>query len=61
VRRILQIEVYPARDDYRPGEEAEIRFEVSDQRGEPVEAELSFAVVDRALYAQFPDRSGDIR
>jgi len=40
---------------YQPGEEAEVEINTADQIGNPVEAELSLALVDEALFAIFPD------
>lgn len=55
LERELAIEVVPAREQYSPGEEAEVQLRVTDQLGRPVRAELSLAVVDEALFELFPD------
>ncbi len=61
VERELRVRVLPERGEYSPGEEAVVRLEVTDALGSPVEAELSLAVVDEALYATFPDLTPDLR
>jgi len=42
-------------DVYSPGQEAEVDVIATDQLGKPVEAELSLALVDEALFAMYPD------
>lgn len=59
VLRELRVRVVPGREEYAPGEEATVTLEVTDALGNPVEAELSLAVVDDALFAPFPDGTAD--
>ncbi|MGB0951784.1 MAG: alpha-2-macroglobulin family protein [Planctomycetota bacterium] len=60
VRRNLTVKVTPRTEQVRPGEEILVDLEVTDQNGAPVTAELSFAMVDEALFDLYPDRSGVI-
>ena len=60
VARRLNVAIAPERENYAPGERAAIGVHVTDQLGRPVVAELSLAVVDAALYEQFPDRLPDV-
>ena len=55
VQRELRVRVVPGQEEYAPGEEATVTLEVTDALGNPVEAELSLAVVDAALFVPFPD------
>ncbi len=59
VARRLTIALEPSRDAYAPGEEARVSVRVTDQLGRPVEAELSLAVVDAALFERYPDTLAD--
>lgn len=61
VARRLEVTLTPTQETYGPGDEAEVLVEARDQLGRPVEAELSLAVIDDALYEQFPDRAPAIR
>lgn len=61
VSRHLEVTLTPSRTTYEPGEEAEVLVEAKDQLGRPVEAELSLAVIEDALYEQFPDSTPAIR
>jgi uncharacterized protein YfaS (alpha-2-macroglobulin family) len=47
----LKIEASTDRPAYRPGEEARIRFRVTNSRGEGVQAALGLQVVDEAVFA----------
>ncbi len=53
--------VTPARPVVGPGEPVELEVTTRDQLGRPVAAELSLAMVDRALLARFGDRLPPIR
>ena len=57
--RRLKVTLTPQRSTYAPREEAEIVIQVSDVAGRPVQAELSLAVVDEAIYALSQDLSLD--
>ncbi len=56
----LTVAITPDADIHEPGEEATFTVEVTDADGNPVEAQLSFALVDKAVLALAADRSGDI-
>ncbi len=47
----LQISVATSKEQYLPGESADLFVEVKDQEGKPVEAEVSFSLVDEALFS----------
>ena len=55
VERELKVAVEPLKDRYLPGAKGKVRLHVTDQLGKPVQAELSLAIVDEALFALFPD------
>ena len=57
----LKVAVTTDKPQYKPGESAAYTVTLTDHRGEPVEAELSFALVDEAIYAIRPDQTPDIR
>ncbi|MDJ0752877.1 MAG: MG2 domain-containing protein [Ardenticatenaceae bacterium] len=54
----LEVVVQADRETYAPGDEAEITVRVTNQKGEPVSAELSLAMVDEALFALADDLNG---
>ncbi len=54
VERQLMVSL-KVKEFYRPGEEAQVEVIATDQLGKPVEAELSLALVDEALFAIYPD------
>lgn len=56
----LQVTITPAQPVYGPGETALVTVQVSDEQGNPVQAELSLAVVDEAIYALSNDLSRPI-
>ncbi len=56
----LSITVTPAAETFQPGQAALYDLVLRDSKGSPVSAELSFGVVDEAIYALYPDSSGDI-
>ncbi|WP_419803999.1 alpha-2-macroglobulin family protein [Terriglobus sp.] len=56
----LQITMTPAANVFQPGQAATYDVTASDSQGHPVQAEFSFGVVDEAIYALYPDDSGDI-
>ncbi|KAB2643060.1 MAG: tetratricopeptide repeat protein [Verrucomicrobia bacterium] len=55
VERQLKVCIKPLKDAFTPGEEAKVELSVTDQTGQPVEAELSLALVNEALFAVCPD------
>jgi alpha-2-macroglobulin len=60
VERELKVVVKPLKEAFLPGEEGKVEISVTDQIGEPVEAELSLALVNEALFAVFPDATTPI-
>jgi uncharacterized protein YfaS (alpha-2-macroglobulin family) len=56
----LDIEITPAANVFQPGQTAVYDVTARDSKGQPVKAELSFGVVDEAIYSIYPDSSGDI-
>ncbi len=56
----LQISITPAAEVFQPGQAASYDVVTRDWKGNPVAAELSFGVVDEAIYALYPDSSGDM-
>ncbi|MBL8863796.1 MAG: hypothetical protein JNK02_17535 [Planctomycetes bacterium] len=55
VVRRLSVTVEPLAGVFTPGGRARVRVSARDQLGNPVQAELSLAVVDEALFDLFPD------
>ncbi|NPA31856.1 MAG: hypothetical protein GXO37_07655 [Chloroflexi bacterium] len=53
--RRLQVTVTPDREQAQPGEEVRLVVETRDAQGQPVAAEVSLALVDKALLALQPD------
>ncbi|MEN1679412.1 MAG: MG2 domain-containing protein [Planctomycetota bacterium] len=49
--RVLNVEVLPSAEAYRPGQEATMKVRLTDQSGEPFTGELVLAVYDRSLDA----------
>jgi alpha-2-macroglobulin len=47
----LNVAITPSKQEFKPGEPARYAVAVKDHKGQPVRAELSFGVVDEALYA----------
>ena len=60
VKRELNVVVRPLKEAFLPGEKARVELTVTDQLGQPVEAELSLALVNEALFASYPDRTPPI-
>ncbi len=56
VERELKVTLKPVKEAFLPGEEGKVEITVTDQTGKPVEAELSMALVNEALYAVVPDK-----
>src|SRR5436305_4550155 len=56
IERELRVSVAPMRPTVGPGEESEVEVTTLDVLGRPVAAELSLALVDRALLRQFADK-----
>ena len=60
VERTLNIGITPSKQQFQPDETATYDVLVKDAAGAPVKAELSFGVVDDAIYAVRPESSGNI-
>lgn len=60
VDRALRVTIETPTDAVEPGAEVPIRLTVTDLSGAPVEAELSVAIVDEALFDLFPQASPSI-
>jgi hypothetical protein len=60
VERTLTITATPAKTQYEPGDKASFDVKAVDSAGKPVQADLSFGVVDEALYSVRPDTTRDI-
>ena len=60
VERTLTVTATPNKPRYLPGEKGSYDVLTLDSHNKPVEADLSFGVVDEALYSVRPDDSGDI-
>ncbi len=50
----------PAAETYQPGETAEYKVQVTDAHSQPVKAELSLALVDKAVLALAPETPGQL-
>ncbi len=55
VERELKVVLKPLKEGFLPGEDGKVEITVTDQIGQPVEAELSLALVNEALFAVYPD------
>jgi hypothetical protein len=60
VERTLTITATPSKSQYEPEEKASFDVLAVDSAGKPVEADMSFGVVDEALYSVRPDTTPDI-
>jgi uncharacterized protein YfaS (alpha-2-macroglobulin family) len=58
--RTLTITATPAKTQYEPEDKASFDVKAVDSAGKLVQADLSFGVVDEALYSVRPDTTGDI-
>jgi hypothetical protein len=56
----LQVEIKRTKDVFQPQTPAEYDIYTRDYRGNLVSADLSFGVVDEAIYSIYPDSSGDM-
>jgi hypothetical protein len=61
VLKFLKLSVAPDRASARPGEKVAWTITATDHAGAPVEAEVSLAVVDAAIYAIRPDETPPIQ
>ena len=60
VEQQLQVEIKRNKDVFQPEQPAEYDVYTRDYRGTPVSADISFGVVDEAIYSIYPDASGDM-
>ncbi len=60
VEQTVQVELTPNRDKVGPGEEVTYTVRTTDFEGDPVDAEVSLALVDLALLSLAPPNSGPI-
>jgi uncharacterized protein YfaS (alpha-2-macroglobulin family) len=61
VEKQLQVEITPAKPVFQPQQTAVYDVFLKDSEGKPVAgADLSFGVVDEAIYSLYPDTSGDM-
>ncbi len=61
VEKQLQVEITPAKQVFQPQQAAVYDVLLKDSAGKPVAgADLSFGVVDEAIYSLYPDTSGDM-
>ncbi len=56
----LQVQITPAKDVFQPQQSVSYDVVTRDFAGKPVSADLSFGVVDEAIYSLYPDESGDM-
>lgn len=59
-QRALNLSVTPSKETFAPGEDISYEVRATDAAGRPVEAELSLAVVNEAVFAVRPERKPDI-
>jgi len=60
VQQKLRIEIQPSKKQFQPGDKATYTLVARDASGKPVQSELSFGIVDEALYAIRPETTPDI-
>jgi uncharacterized protein YfaS (alpha-2-macroglobulin family) len=60
VQQQLQVQIAPVREVFQPQQTADYDVTTRDLTGKPVSAEVSFGVVDEAIYSLYPDSSGDM-
>ncbi len=58
--RTLNVEITPDKGVFQPGESASFEVTTKDHAGKPVSADMSFGVVDEAIYSIQRDTSGDM-
>ena len=56
----LQVQITPAKDVLQPQQSVAYDVFTRDSSGKPASADLSFGVVDEAIYSLYPDISGDM-
>jgi uncharacterized protein YfaS (alpha-2-macroglobulin family) len=60
VQQQLQVEIKRNKDVFQPSQPADYDIYTRNYQGKPVSADLSFGVVDEAIYSIYPDSSGDM-
>ncbi len=60
VQQQLSVQITPAKDVFQPQQNVTYDVVARDFAGKPVSADLSFGVVDEAIYSLYPDSSGDM-
>ena len=60
-RREVRVSVRADRAKYQPGERASYSIQTTDAQGQPLPAEVSFGVVDEAIYALQEDDKGALK
>ena len=61
VERGLKVSIKPLADQVKPGQSVEVELTATDQNGQPVEAELSLSLVDKALLRLFGEIRPDLQ
>lgn len=56
----LQVQITPTKDIFQPQQSAVYDVVTRDVAGKPVSADVSFGMVDEAIYSLYPDSSGDM-
>lgn len=60
VQQQLAVQITPARNTLQPQQTVSYDVVTRDAAGKPVTADVSFGVVDEAIYSLYPDSSGDM-
>ncbi|WP_263359719.1 alpha-2-macroglobulin family protein [Acidicapsa ligni] len=60
VQQQLNVEITPGKEVFQPQQSATYDVVTRDYASKPVSADLSFGVVDEAIYSLYPDSSGDM-
>ncbi len=55
----LEVAIEGLPDEIAPGDSFDATLKVTDEAGRPVDAQLSVAIIDASLLAQFPERRGN--
>jgi uncharacterized protein YfaS (alpha-2-macroglobulin family) len=59
--KFLTIDIVPDKEKYKPGEIATFTVKTTDYKGNPVPAEISFALVDESIFALMSEQSINIQ
>jgi uncharacterized protein YfaS (alpha-2-macroglobulin family) len=60
VQQQLQVDIVPVKQVFQPDQTANYDVYTHDNSGKPISADVSFGVVDEAIYSIHPDSSGDM-